>query len=110
MGEGKGSTLVHVLVVVLSLVAFGFAIAAERRRSTVSIFFTFHFQVLNFLSCDSNWGSFNFYFSRFLSKLIAFFYFSFPVCFMFFFLRFVNWMIKICVFIALILGFFVILL
>ncbi|XP_021690525.1 uncharacterized protein LOC110672141 isoform X2 [Hevea brasiliensis] len=33
MGEGKGSTLVHVLVVVLSLVAFGFAIAAERRRS-----------------------------------------------------------------------------
>ncbi|GMY18360.1 hypothetical protein FCV25MIE_13599 [Fagus crenata] len=34
MGEGKGSTLVHVLVVVLSLVAFGFAIAAERRRST----------------------------------------------------------------------------
>ncbi|KAK7861528.1 hypothetical protein CFP56_000200 [Quercus suber] len=33
MGEGKGSTLVHVLVVVLSLVAFGFSIAAERRRS-----------------------------------------------------------------------------
>ncbi|PPE00579.1 hypothetical protein GOBAR_DD02401 [Gossypium barbadense] len=33
MGEGKGSTLVHLLVVVLSLVAFGFAIAAERRRS-----------------------------------------------------------------------------
>ncbi|GAV68960.1 DUF1218 domain-containing protein [Cephalotus follicularis] len=34
MGEGKGSTLVHLLVVLLSLVAFGFAIAAERRRST----------------------------------------------------------------------------
>ncbi|KAH8496185.1 hypothetical protein POPTR_010G124800v4 [Populus trichocarpa] len=34
MGEGKGSTLVHLLVVVLCLVAFGFAIAAERRRST----------------------------------------------------------------------------
>ncbi|XP_057963397.1 uncharacterized protein LOC131154571 [Malania oleifera] len=34
MGEGKGSTLVHLLVVVLSLVAFGFAVAAERRRST----------------------------------------------------------------------------
>ncbi|OAY31321.1 uncharacterized protein LOC110631061 [Manihot esculenta] len=33
MGAGKGSTLVHLLVVVLSLVAFGFAIAAERRRS-----------------------------------------------------------------------------
>ncbi|KAJ4709943.1 Fiber protein Fb34 [Melia azedarach] len=33
LGEGKGSTLVHLLVVVLSLVAFGFAIAAERRRS-----------------------------------------------------------------------------
>ncbi|KAK6252658.1 hypothetical protein QUC31_014378 [Theobroma cacao] len=40
MGEGKGSTLVHLLVVVLSLVAFGFAIAAERRRSVVSPFFT----------------------------------------------------------------------
>ncbi|XP_057477779.1 uncharacterized protein LOC130765386 [Actinidia eriantha] len=33
MGEGKGSTLVHLLVMILSLVAFGFAIAAERRRS-----------------------------------------------------------------------------
>ncbi|KAE9451030.1 hypothetical protein C3L33_17082, partial [Rhododendron williamsianum] len=33
MGDGKGSTLVHLLVVVLCLVAFGFAIAAERRRS-----------------------------------------------------------------------------
>ncbi|KAA8532708.1 hypothetical protein F0562_032741 [Nyssa sinensis] len=33
MGEGRGSTLVHLLVVILSLVAFGFAIAAERRRS-----------------------------------------------------------------------------
>ncbi|XP_051145149.1 uncharacterized protein LOC127261045 [Andrographis paniculata] len=31
--EGKGSTLVHLLVIVLSLTAFGFAIAAERRRS-----------------------------------------------------------------------------
>ncbi|GLT63948.1 hypothetical protein SLA2020_364720 [Shorea laevis] len=38
MGEGKGSTLVHLLVVVLSLLAFGFAIAAERRRSTGHIF------------------------------------------------------------------------
>ncbi|GLT91808.1 hypothetical protein SLE2022_096800 [Rubroshorea leprosula] len=37
MGEGKGSTLVHLLVVVLSLVAFGFAIAAERRRSIGTI-------------------------------------------------------------------------
>ncbi|KAM7274734.1 hypothetical protein ACFE04_016600 [Oxalis oulophora] len=34
MVEGKGSTLVHLLVVTLCLVAFGFAIAAERRRST----------------------------------------------------------------------------
>ncbi|KAL3636078.1 hypothetical protein CASFOL_020625 [Castilleja foliolosa] len=33
MGEGKGSSLVHLLVIVLSLVAFGFSIAAERRRS-----------------------------------------------------------------------------
>ncbi|KAK4410315.1 hypothetical protein Sango_0104500 [Sesamum angolense] len=33
MGEGKGSTLVHLLVIVLSLTAFGFAIAAERRRT-----------------------------------------------------------------------------
>ncbi|XP_024026120.1 uncharacterized protein LOC21397780 [Morus notabilis] len=38
MGEGKGSSLVHLLVVVLSLVAFGFAIAAERRRSVGHIF------------------------------------------------------------------------
>ncbi|OVA02948.1 Protein of unknown function DUF1218 [Macleaya cordata] len=37
MGEGRGSTLVHILVVALSLVAFGFAIAAERRRSTGTI-------------------------------------------------------------------------
>ncbi|KAA8529161.1 hypothetical protein F0562_034040 [Nyssa sinensis] len=37
MGEGKGSTLVHLLVVILCLVAFGFAIAAERRRSTGTI-------------------------------------------------------------------------
>ncbi|XP_051122234.1 uncharacterized protein LOC127245417 [Andrographis paniculata] len=34
MDDGKGSTLVHLLVIVLSLTAFGFAIAAERRRST----------------------------------------------------------------------------
>lgn len=33
MGEGRGSTLVHLLVVILCLVAFGFSIAAERRRS-----------------------------------------------------------------------------
>ncbi|XP_061375107.1 uncharacterized protein LOC133317268 [Gastrolobium bilobum] len=33
MAEGRGSTLVHLLVVALCLVAFGFAIAAERRRS-----------------------------------------------------------------------------
>ncbi|CAN1181277.1 hypothetical protein LINPERPRIM_LOCUS6160 [Linum perenne] len=33
MGEGRGSTLVYLLVVVLSLIAFGFAVAAERRRS-----------------------------------------------------------------------------
>ncbi|GFP84652.1 hypothetical protein PHJA_000609100 [Phtheirospermum japonicum] len=33
MGEGKGSSLVHLLVIVLSLTAFGFSIAAERRRS-----------------------------------------------------------------------------
>lgn len=33
MREGKGSTLLHLLVIVLSLVAFAFAIAAERRRS-----------------------------------------------------------------------------
>lgn len=38
MGEGKGSSLVHLLVVILSLVAFGFAIAAERRRSKGTIF------------------------------------------------------------------------
>ncbi|KAL6351107.1 hypothetical protein AAG906_031693 [Vitis piasezkii] len=37
MGEGKGSTLVHLVVVVLSLVAFGFAVAAERRRSVGTI-------------------------------------------------------------------------
>ncbi|XP_008797836.1 uncharacterized protein LOC103712906 [Phoenix dactylifera] len=37
MGEGKASTLVHILVVALSLTAFGFAIAAERRRSTGTI-------------------------------------------------------------------------
>lgn len=35
VGEGKGSSLVHLLAVLLCLVAFGFAIAAERRRSTV---------------------------------------------------------------------------
>ncbi|KAB5538206.1 hypothetical protein DKX38_015739 [Salix brachista] len=37
MGEGKGSTLVHLLVVVLCLVAFGFAVAAERRRSIAGL-------------------------------------------------------------------------
>ncbi|KAH7658510.1 Modifying wall lignin-1/2 protein [Dioscorea alata] len=37
MAEGVGSTLVHVLVVALCLTAFGFAIAAERRRSTGTI-------------------------------------------------------------------------
>ncbi|MED6160019.1 hypothetical protein PIB30_047559 [Stylosanthes scabra] len=37
MGEGRGSTLVHLLVVALCLVAFGFAIAAERRRSVGSM-------------------------------------------------------------------------
>ncbi|PKA49250.1 hypothetical protein AXF42_Ash014152 [Apostasia shenzhenica] len=37
MGDGKSSTLVHILVVLLSLTAFGFAIAAERRRSTGKI-------------------------------------------------------------------------
>ncbi|XP_022973555.1 uncharacterized protein LOC111472088 isoform X2 [Cucurbita maxima] len=36
--EGKGSTLVHLLVVVLCLVAFGFSIAAERRRSVGTLF------------------------------------------------------------------------
>ncbi|WOK93466.1 hypothetical protein Cni_G02164 [Canna indica] len=34
MGEGKGSTLVHILAIALCLTASGFAIAAERRRST----------------------------------------------------------------------------
>ncbi|XP_068643184.1 uncharacterized protein [Aristolochia californica] len=33
MAEGRGSTLLHLLIVVLCLVAFGFAVAAERRRS-----------------------------------------------------------------------------
>ncbi|RRT59779.1 hypothetical protein B296_00027573 [Ensete ventricosum] len=33
--EEKGSTLVQILAVALCLTAFGFAIAAERRRSTV---------------------------------------------------------------------------
>ncbi|KAH7682607.1 Modifying wall lignin-1/2 protein [Dioscorea alata] len=37
MGERTGSTLVRILVVALSLTAFSFAIAAERRRSTGSI-------------------------------------------------------------------------
>jgi hypothetical protein len=64
--EGKGSTLVHVVVIALSLTAFGFAIAAERRRSTVSFhlvsetplpiceigggFFFFGFRVLKLVS------------------------------------------------------------
>ncbi|KAK9750400.1 hypothetical protein RND81_02G193900 [Saponaria officinalis] len=33
MREGRGSSLLHLLVILLSLIAFGFAIAAERRRS-----------------------------------------------------------------------------
>ncbi|KAF8033087.1 hypothetical protein BT93_D1854 [Corymbia citriodora subsp. variegata] len=33
-GEARGSSLVYLLLIVLGLVAFGFAIAAERRRST----------------------------------------------------------------------------
>ncbi|KAL9232287.1 hypothetical protein vseg_007413 [Gypsophila vaccaria] len=33
MREGKGSTLLHLLVILLSLIAFGFSVAAERRRS-----------------------------------------------------------------------------
>lgn len=37
MAEGKGSTLVHLLVIVFCLVAFGFAVAAERRRSVGTI-------------------------------------------------------------------------
>lgn len=35
MKEGRGSSLVYLLVVVLCLVAFTFSIAAERRRSRV---------------------------------------------------------------------------
>lgn len=60
MGEGKGSTLVHLLVIVLSLTAFGFAIAAERRRSTVSplcvcvVAYTFE-QELSWV-CRSQWN------------------------------------------------------
>ncbi|KAI4357817.1 hypothetical protein L6164_001741 [Bauhinia variegata] len=38
MVEGRGSTLVHILAVALCLVAFGFAIAAERRRSVGTMF------------------------------------------------------------------------
>jgi len=38
MAEGRGSTLVHLLVIVFCLVAFGFAVAAERRRSVVSYY------------------------------------------------------------------------
>ncbi|KAL2905145.1 Luminal-binding protein 2 [Bienertia sinuspersici] len=37
MREGKGSSLVFLLIVVLSLAAFAFAIAAERRRSRGNI-------------------------------------------------------------------------
>ncbi|CAL5052839.1 unnamed protein product [Urochloa decumbens] len=38
MGDtGRSSILVHILVIALCLTAFGFAIAAERRRSTGSI-------------------------------------------------------------------------
>jgi hypothetical protein len=35
--SGRSSVLVHILVIALCLTAFGFAIAAERRRSTVLI-------------------------------------------------------------------------
>ncbi|GJM85493.1 hypothetical protein PR202_ga01946 [Eleusine coracana subsp. coracana] len=35
--SGRSSVLVHILVIALCLTAFGFAIAAERRRSTGSI-------------------------------------------------------------------------
>ncbi|KAK3421689.1 uncharacterized protein LOC104453795 [Eucalyptus grandis] len=38
MGEARGNSLVYLLLIVLGLVAFGFAIAAERRRSTGKIF------------------------------------------------------------------------
>jgi hypothetical protein len=39
MGDtGSSSILVHILVVALCLTAFGFAVAAERRRSTVLTF------------------------------------------------------------------------
>ncbi|KAI4313925.1 hypothetical protein L6164_026867 [Bauhinia variegata] len=38
MVEGRGSTLVHILAVALCLVAFGFAIAAEGRRSVGTMF------------------------------------------------------------------------
>lgn len=37
MKEGRGSSLVYLVVVILSLIAFGFAIAAERRRSLGNI-------------------------------------------------------------------------
>lgn len=69
MGEGKGSTLVHIVVVALSLTAFGFAIAAERRRSTVSALrpscFPLYFSLLlgygkvGFHSLDSGWRGFS---------------------------------------------------
>ena len=70
MGEGKGSTLVHVLVVVLSLVAFGFSIAAERRRSVVSIFF--YLSLLKFFTFSDVIPVGVLLISTFLSKLIFF--------------------------------------
>jgi hypothetical protein len=43
MAEGRGSSLVHLVAIILCLVAFGFAIAAERRRSVVSYYFSLSF-------------------------------------------------------------------
>ncbi|KAH9626819.1 hypothetical protein KSS87_002464 [Heliosperma pusillum] len=42
MRDGKSSTLLHLLVILLSLIAFGFAIAAERRRSHGTIIIDEH--------------------------------------------------------------------
>jgi hypothetical protein len=102
MGEGKGSTLVHLLVVVLCLVAFGFAIAAERRRSTVSKDFDFHFQLLHLLCCNCSLVSSHLYIDLFPRKLIAlFFFFLFFFFSFFFFFFFLNgfmicWVSVIC--------------
>ncbi|KAJ0989162.1 hypothetical protein J5N97_007518 [Dioscorea zingiberensis] len=48
MGKGTGSMIVHIFVVALCLTAFGFAIAAERRRSTGSMY---HDPVTNTTYC-----------------------------------------------------------